>query len=146
MEKYDSQLAQRVWNRVLAEPETPRKEPGHLYMQEARILADYTKLLPRFPAMKPLLADTRRHMNCLRGIRYLKDGARPDPISIKPREETDDITLRRCYGQCVKAAAACRALADDPEYGICFASMAEDHCRHCRSLLELIGNSGIKHK
>ena len=140
MEQYDSHMAQRVWNRVWSENTPAREELGHLWMCEAQLFADYTKLLRRFPEIKPLLRDTRRHMACLRGIRYMTGGSVPAPIPAKPRTEKDEITLQRCCAQCLKTGAAYDAQSGDPEYGFCFARMAEETRQHCRILLEHIGN------
>ena len=139
MEKYDSRMAQRVWNRVWAEPEQPRQGPGALLLLEAQALADYTKLQKHFPEMKTLSEDMRQHIACLRGIRFLKDGHRPEPITIKPREETAETTLRRCYVQSLKAASEYGAQAEDPEYGCIYSQLADTKRRHCRTLLELLG-------
>ena len=141
MEKYDSRMAHRVWSRVWAEPEQPLQGPGHLMLCEAQAFADYTKLQKQFPEMKALSADIRHHIACLRGIRYLKDGQRPEPIAVKPREEAVDTTLRRCYAQSLKAAADYTSQAEDEEYGCIFAQLADAKRRHCRILLEILGRT-----
>lgn len=139
MEKYDSRMAHRVWNRVWAEPET--ESCGHMMMGEAQALADYTKLQRQFPELKPLAEDIRHHIGCLRGIRFLKDGVRPAPIAAKAREEPADTALRRCYAQSLKAAGEYAALAEDPEYGCIYAQLADTKRLHCRILLEIIGRT-----
>ena len=141
MEKYDPQMAQRVWNRVWTEPEPAAEADGHFMMAEVQALADYTSLLRRFPEIKPLAEDIRHHIACLRGIRFLKDGSRPKPVSGKPRQETEETTLRRCYAQSLKTAAEYAARSEDPEYGCVYAQLAESKRRHCRILLQVIGNA-----
>lgn len=137
MEKYDSRMARRVWERVWAEPEG--EISGHLMMGEAQTLADYTKLQRRFPEMKPLAEDIRRHIACLRGIRFLKEGSRPDLVSAKAKEEPADTALRRCYAHSLKIAGEYAALAEDPEFGCIYSQLTATKRRHCRILLELLG-------
>lgn len=139
MEKYDPRMAQRVWNRVWAEPEQQRQESGGFLLMEAQALADYTKQQRQFPEMKELAEDIRRHIACLRGIRYLKEGRRPEPIAVKARDELADTALRRCYVQSLKGAAVYAAQAEDPEYGCIYAQLADTKHRHCRILLEILG-------
>ena len=143
MEKYDSRMAHRVWDRVWAEPET--ESCGHLMMGEAQALADYTKLQRHFPELKPLAEDIRQHMACLRGIRFLKDGLRPAPVTAKAKEEPLAATLRRCYALSIKAAGEYTALAEDPEYGCVYSQLADAKHRHCRILLELLGRTEKPH-
>jgi len=143
MEKYDSRMAHRVWDRVWAEPET--EHCGHLMMCEAQALADYTKLQRLFPEMKPLAQDIGQHIACLRGIKFLKDGLRPAPVSAKAREEPLDTTLRRCYAGSLKAAGEYAALSEDPEYGCVYSQLADAKHRHCRILLELLGRTEKPH-
>ena len=139
MEKYDSQMAKRVWDRVYKEPEQPREAPGHLMMCEAQILADYTRLQRRFPEMKTLAEDTRKSIACLRGIRYLQEGRLPETLPLKQKEDPADIVLRRCYMLSAKTAAELSSRAEDPEYGCIYTQMADIKRRHCRILLELLG-------
>lgn len=145
MEKYDPRMAQRVWNRVWAETEPPKGEPGHLMMCEAQALADYTKLQRHFPGLKALAEDIGHHIACLRGMRYLKEGRRPDPIFAKPREELADTALRRCYVQSLKTAGEYASLSGDPEFGCIYAQLADAKRRHCRVLLEVLGRTEKPH-
>ena len=139
MEKYDSRMAHRVWSRVWAEPEP--ENCGHLMMGEAQAFADYTKLQRHFPEMKALAEDIGHHIACLRGIKFLKDGFRPGPVTAKAKEEPLDTALRRCYAGSLKAAGEYTALAEDPEYGCIYAQLADAKRRHCRILLELLGRA-----
>ena len=110
-------------------------------MCEAQALADYTKLQRQFPEMKLLAQDIRQHLACLRGIKFLKDGQRPAPVTAKTREEPLDTTLRRCYAGSLKAAGEYAALSEDPEYGCVYTQLADAKRRHCRFLLELLGKA-----
>ena len=139
MEKYDSRMAHRVWNRVWAEPDT--ESCGHLLMCEAQALADYTKLQRQFPELKQPAEDIAHHIACLRGIKFLKEGLRPAPVTTKPREEPLDTALRRCYAGSLKAAGEYTALSEDPEYGCVYVQLAAAKRRHCRILLEIIGRT-----
>ena len=137
MEKYDSGMARRVWDRVWAEPEAGDR--GHMMMREAQALADYTKLQRQIPELKLLTRDTRRHLACLRGIKLLKDGHFPAPVAMKAKEEPLETALRRCYALSLKAAGEYETLSEDPEYGCVYAQLADTKRRHCRLLLELFG-------
>ena len=114
MEKYDSRMAHRVWERVWAEPET--ENCGHLMMREAQALADYTKLQRQFPELKQPAQEIRQHIACLRGIKFLKDGQHPAPVSAKGREEPLDTALRRCYALSLKTAGEYDALVQEDTY------------------------------
>ena len=140
MEKYDSRMAQRVWERVRSEPET-EKSWGHLMMAEAQALGNYTVLQGHFPEMKPLTRDIRQHIACLRGIRFLKEGQRCDPVTVKATDEPQETMLRRCYGLSLRLAGEYDALAADPEFGCVCAQLAETKRRHCKALLSILGNA-----
>ena len=140
MEKYSSQMAQRVWNRVWSETEPPKGEPGHLMMREAQALADYTKLQKTYPEIKALAEDIRQHIACLRGIRYWKEGHRPAPLAMKPHGDPAEAALRRCYVQSLKTAGEYADLSEDPEFGCIYSQLADTKRRHCRILLARIGN------
>ena len=138
MENYDSRMAQRVWERVRSEPER-ENTCGHMMMAEVRALADYTRLQRLFPEMKALTQDVRQHIACLRGIRFLKEGQRCDPVTVKAADEAPDIALRRCYGLSLRLAGEYSALAEDPEFGCVYAQLSETKRRHCKALLSILG-------
>ncbi len=139
MEHYDSQKARQVWQRVWGEQQEVARPLQQLLLAEMQTASDFGRLQRRFPEMKPLLAQSRKSIDCLRGILLLTAGTRPAPSALKAKEEPVDILLRRCIGQCLKAAADYAAHANDPEYGCIFAQLAEQKRQHCRRLLELIG-------
>lgn len=146
MEHYDAQMAQRVWQRVRGEAEAPKGNVPRFLLQEAEAAGAYSslsrQLTERSGSLKQLLSDVRRHMACLRGIRYLTTGDRPAEQPLKPRQEAVDTVLRRCYFQNLKLAADYRSCGDDPEYGYVFSSMADTKKAHCAVLLEIIGSMG----
>ena len=146
MEQYDSQLAQRVWQRVRGETAGSQGSAKAFLLAEAEAGAGYRQLSRLMPEKKQLwrqlLGDTQRHMAYLRGMLYLTEGHRGTDIPIKPRQEQPDALLRLCCTQCLKLAEQYRAFADDPEYGWVYAAMADTKQAHFATILEVIGNMG----
>lgn len=141
MEHYDSQLAQRVWDRVRQEPEDGTQGLGAILLREVQAAGILRSLQHRHPQLRPVLEQTRRRILCLRGIRYLAEGSRGAPVSVKPETENAGASLRRCFSQMLRSAAGYQSRSGDPEYGFCYAEMAKEAYRGCRQLLELLGSA-----
>ncbi len=139
MENYDSRMAQRVWNRVWEQPQASGEGLGSLLLEESQALADYTRLSGKYPELKPLAAECRRSIACLRGLITLTQGRPPAPMPVKPGQEALPALLRRCCHQSLKAVKICEGRASDPEFGCIFTQLAEIRRRHSRVLLELMG-------
>ena len=146
MEKYDPQAVARVWRRVRGEQEQqtiPGLQTLVAWEKEAEaMLLWLSRRLPEkgYPVQQ-MIADTRRHIACLQGIRHLsgeKPGAYPRE---KPFTGEPGTVLRKCYGHCLKVGAQYAARSEDESYGCVFGDMARTKRRHCAMLLEILGGS-----
>ena len=144
MEQYDTQLAQRVWQRVRGEAAGAQGNVKGFLLAEAEAMAVYRLLSRLFPEQKrlwqQLAGDVRRHMAYLRGILYLSEGHRGEEITMKPRQEQPEALLRLCCAQCIKLEEQYRSFADDPEYGCIYGALADAKRVHLAAVLEIIGN------
>lgn len=146
MEAYNSQMAQRVWQRVRGAEEPILS----LLTMEAQTAAAYQQLTRRLPKhrrlFEKLLQQTQHHMRCLRGIGYLTSGVRPAQLPLKPRQETAAGLMRSCYLQSLKTADAYTQQQENPEYGAVFAQLAQEKRQHCLLLLALLGGDSPETK
>ncbi len=145
MEHYDSQMAQRVWDRVRQEPGEAKPGIGSMLMGEAQIAGTLGLLQHRYPQLRPVLDQTRRRIQCLQGIRFLAEGSSPAPAALKHSGEAAGSALRRCLSQMLKSALGYQSRSGDPEYGFCYADMAQEVYRGCRVILELLGGAAQQH-
>ncbi|MBE6959343.1 MAG: hypothetical protein E7448_01275 [Ruminococcaceae bacterium] len=148
MEKIDPQVAAKVWQRVRGN-EKPAEQIGIQTMVawEKETEAILQWLLRRLPdksyALQQLIADTRRHIACLQGIRQL-NGEKIGAYSAGKSLSGEPVTLlRRCYSLCLQVGARYAARAEDEQYGGVFGDMARTKRRHCAMLLEILGG-GVK--
>ena len=146
MEKIDPQVASRVWQRVRGDGK-PEENVGIQTMvawekETEAILLWLSKRLPeKGYALQQMIADTRRHIACLQGIRQLS-GEKPGVYTTGKLPSTDpSALLRRCYGQCLRVGAKYAQRAEDDQYGCVFSDMARTKRRHCALILEILGGS-----
>lgn len=144
MEKIDPQVAAKVWQRVRGN-EKPAEPVGiqALVAREKETEAILQWLLRRLPeksyALQQLIADTRRHIACLQGIRQL-NGEKIGAYSAgKPLSGEPVPLLRKCYSLCLQVGARYAARVEDEQYGGVFGDMARTKRRHCAMLLEILG-------
>ncbi len=150
MEKYDAEMAKRVWQRVQgeAEPASPlpptaqalaaaEMEQAMAFLQLSRQLQGREKALVR-----RLYEEEKAHADTLRGIHFLMTGKRPVLRTAPAEQHTPEIALRKCCGASLRAMKAYEGRSADPEYGPVFASLARQEKDHCALLLELLG--GLK--
>ena len=146
MEKYDNQLAQRVWQRVRGEVTGAQGSVKGFLLAEAETLAVCRQLSRLYPAQKrlwqQLAGDVRRNMAILRGVLYLTEGHRGEEILLNPRQEQPEALLRLSCAQCMKLEGQYRSCADDPEYGCIYERLADAKGAQLATVLEIIGNMG----
>lgn len=147
MERYDTEKAARVWQRVRGSGET---QPAGMSGLQALIAASatqtayYQQLQRRFSGsshalLQKLTNQERSITACLRGICTLVRGAPPATAPGKPTAETTEAALRKCYRLALQAANEYGSRCDDAEYGQVFARLAARKYDHCAALLELLG-------
>ena len=148
MEKYDPEMAKRVWQRVRGEAgQTPPQYPsvralllaeleqGALLLQLSRQLQGGGKEIAR-----RIYKENQTQGNILRGICFCMTGKRPllkvAPASLLNPENA----LRKCYTFSLRAVREYENRTADPEYGATFAALAKEERAHCALLLELLGS------
>lgn len=148
MEKYDPEMAARVWQRVRGEAEPT---PGHHASVRALLLAELEQgaLLLQLSRQlqgggkdiaRRIYEENQTQGNVLRGICFCMTGQRPllktAPISSLNPENA----LRKCYAFSLRAVREYENRTADPEYGAAFAALAKVERAHCALLLELLGS------
>ena len=141
MDTINQQMAQRVWQRVRGESE--KADLSGLLFSEYQAAADYQHLQSRLPGkaavFRQLSEESRRHCACLSGIRFLQGTGVKKPTLPKAKQEQSGPILRRCCGQCMRAAQGYQTYTNDPEYGSVFAALAQEKQHQLRLLLEILG-------
>lgn len=144
MEKIDPQVAAKVWQRVRGNEkavETVSIQTMVAWEKETEaILLWLSRRLPeKGYAWQQMIADTRRHIACLQGIRQL-NGEKPGAYAAgKPMSGEPGPWLRRCYGQCLRVGGQYASRAEDAQYGCVYGDMARTKKRHCALILEVLG-------
>ncbi len=144
MEHYDQEKAARVWQRVQGQA---RQEPDPSALRQllaaeneaAALFMSLARQTEKGPLFRRLAAQCRRHMAWLQGICRLTDCSIPLASPLPESREPVAVLLRKCYGSCLRTAAACQHRQEDPEYGHTYAAIARNKQEHCRILLALLG-------
>ena len=146
METIDPAKAEKVWQRVRQQGETPREQglPA-LIAQEWTDAATYLQLSRRFQGkesalLRQMYEQEQAHTACLKGIYTLLTGTHPTVRAVPLPHEDTEALLRRCYGREMQCLAQYEKRAGDPEFGQVFTRLAEQEREHCRLLLELLGS------
>ncbi len=142
MEKYDPQVAARVWQRVRPEqPEGPQYLLALIAAEQANAGA-YLLLSRRLSeknACRDLSVQARSHADSLRGIYALMTGEKAAVQVPNTPAEPAGVVLRRCYGSALRCLTAYDQHSGDPEYGPVFSRLAVQQREHCRRVAELLG-------
>ena len=85
-----------------------------------------------------LQEDERHCARCLKGVHRLATGTIMSTSPVPPASEKAETALRKCYGQTLKALAACDTRAYDAEYGPVFGMLASKMRTNCCKLAELL--------
>ena len=138
MQKFDSEKAARVWQRVQSESPEPRELSGlPLLAAEERILASWLRQLgKRQPGAEAMARECVRHEAILRGICAMTEQPKMTggAVPALPRDP-----LRSCYAKTMQTAVEYDKLMAHPEYGCAFRMMAEKKREHACRLLEMAG-------
>lgn len=148
MEKYDRELASRVWQRVY--PQNPPQEPDdHALLrrflteeaQAAQCYASLAKTLTGSARTLGTLAEaSRRNVLHLKGLCFLLTGSRPAAPKLPVREENPEAALRRCCGECIRWAKACQEHSGDGEYGCIWEELAKKKREQSFQILQILGS------
>lgn len=140
MQKYDSQMAARVWQRVQSGGTQDDLEAlirrvqmdGAVYAQLARQLGGRLKMLSEAKTAQAA---------CLKGIHVMATGRKPEIAPAVPPKVSPQIGLRRCLAGELYTLEQYERLASDGCFSPIFAQLAQEQKKHCKIVAELIGKS-----
>lgn len=166
MDPFNKEQTEKVWRRVLGnggaqypiyrggeqsapEPAVPplSEELVAMLRQARSAAACYLTLSRRTGGrtagiLRRMYEEKQNHVDCLLGLYDLLCGKRPSlPPGKPPAQEPLETSLRRCYGEAMRALVQLEAGRDQPECGRIFARLAQQEQEHCRLLLELLGRN-----
>ena len=151
MENYDPAMARRVWQRVRGEEPPSAGGPSlQTLMEEAWEDAQRYRQFSRRHRGKvaalyaQLHRQTMEHLRLLKGVCALSDQCNPVLTSIPPRQEPENIVLRRCYGRALQRLHWYTAKENDPRYGHILLPLIRQTQQHTRLLLQLMTRPGVK--
>ncbi len=147
MEKYDPEMAARVWKRVHGEAEqaaapapsaqalaAAELEQAGIFLQLSRQAQGRENAL-----LRRLYEEEKAHGAMLRGIGVLTTGKCPSMRIAPARQTAPEVALRKCYGATLRAMKEYENRMADPEYGPAFAELAGQERAHCGLILEVLG-------
>ena len=145
MDYYDSEKAQRVWQRVSGEELAPSESIQSLAVAELNEAAIHWMLSQQLQGkeralLRKIFEEDQAHTACLKGIYYFVED---QPLSVRPilpAPESAVIALRKSYGRKLKALREYTARENDPEYGHIFRKLAQEEAEHCKSILQIVGH------
>lgn len=150
MEKIDTALAQRVWQRVQDPKAATGPDPGVLtaIIGEALADADACQRLARSIGGKggrllELSREDRAQAGCLRGICVLMLGKNPEVHIPAPEPAPAAAMLRQCYAHHLHRVREFDRNSSDPDFGPAFQKLAAEERAHCKTLLELMGSISL---
>lgn len=147
MDGYDSQLAQRVWQRAQGGKEAENPQPPLMSLLYATLtdaalclyLADRHQG-SQAALLRQIAHEKHSHASCLKGILRMT-GENPTittPASTEKR--TPRAVLRQCLGSTLRCAAEYRQWANQPEYGAVLSAMAQQETSLAQKLLQFWGS------
>lgn len=149
MEQFDTDLEQRVWQRVRGSGgEQPERMDLRALMLAAMENAAAFRQLTGMLAGKPrerakrLHEGEQRNIACLKGIHLLSTGAPMKPKAMQIPGEPAGKLLEKCYHRTKRAMTEYTARTVDGEFGAVFQTMADRQREHCAMIAELLGELG----
>ncbi len=151
-ERINKEMAKRVWDRVQA---TPKEQPvlpmQHTDTLQSLIVEEWQqaqcydglsrKLAGRHKTvMQELYREKKAQIACLKGICTMCSGTAANIRAVQPVMGETSKMLRQCYSRQLRCLARYEAAANDGEYGPVYKGMADQNRRHCRILLEILGD------
>lgn len=147
MERYDSEKAARVWQRVRGEGEMPLSGLPGMAAAEQTMAESLRQLQRQNPQMaaEDLVRESIANAAVLRGMAKLLGQTAEVTASVPQPKEMPENCLRRCYAAALQMLNAYERYADHPEYGPVFRELARRKRQHCFRIPELLGRqSGQK--
>ena len=150
MERYDPQLADRVWQRVQSRTTEPVTPDTLSFLQEEYVdLSRYQQLQILYPVshkspIQQLIQKTRHCIAILRGILYLQSDTLPEHVAYPLPKELPSASLRRLYGDTLRRSSRYAQWRSDNAYSIAFTQLETESQERCVLLLLLLGNNSDK--
>ena len=134
----------KIWQRVKGEsPPLMDGLPGLVAgaLARAALYGTLSRQMqgPGRSILQQLQEEEQNCARCLKGIYRFVNDAPMNVGTVPLSSDKFEVALRKCYGQTLKAMAACNARAYDPEYGAVFSMLAAKMQQHCCKLAELMG-------
>ena len=146
MEKYDPQMAGRVWQRVQQRPpEQPDTAPLLALINQVWENAAACMTLAKVSqgreaaVFRKIFEQEQATARTLRGIYILQTGTVPAQPAVKNANEITAARLRRCCTHAMTTAQALEQRCADPEYGPVYQMLAQRQLENWLLLLEIIG-------
>ena len=145
MDNVDTELEQRVWQRVRGEAEpmglqalaAAEQNAAAVYLMLSRMLQG-----PEKSMLRQMFERERNHSRCLNGISLLSDDRALSVRTAPPSNDRPEVALRKCYTHTLRAISAYATRQEDPEYGHIFRHLRRQEEEHCRMIAEILG--GLK--
>ena len=138
MERFDSEKAARVWQRVRSDggDESALGGIAGLCATEAELASLFQRVAKQHSAADALARDCHSNEAILRGICGFAGLPRPQPrfSGNMPKH-----VLQVCYSRTLQAAGEYEKRISHPEYGCAFRAMAEKKREHACRILEMAG-------
>lgn len=145
MESYDTDRAQRVWQRVQSERPVPEADFSPMMLRARQTAGAYLALARRISrdtaTLKALANAKQAQAACLTGMQLLSGLPVPDVILESGRGD-----LGWCYAQELQALGDYELWSSHRRFGPAFRDLAAEQLRHCRQVLELAGRIGKMQK
>ena len=143
MERFDSEKAARVWQRVRSEGGDDSALGGiaGLSAAEAELAVLFKRIGKQYSAAEALARDCLSNEAILRGICGLAGLPRPQP---KFSGNVPKNVLQVCYSRTLQAAGEYEKRSSHPEYGCAFRAMAEKKREHACRILEMAGSMQVR--
>ena len=145
MDYYDSEKAQRVWQRVSGKDAPSLQSIQALASAELNEAAVHWMLSQQLQGkeralLRRIFEEDQAHTACLKGIHFFMED---QPLSVRPvlpSPEAPLIALRKSYGRKLRALREYESRASDPEYGHIFRKLAQEESEHCKNILQIVGH------
>ena len=146
MDKYDTSVEARVWQRVRGTEESPPKQSlqtlaaaelseAAVHLMLSRQLQGKEKAL-----LRKIFEEDQSHASCLKGMHFFQTDSAISVRPVSPAPESPVAALRKSYARKLKIAKEYENRISDPEYGGVYKALAHQEQEHCRLILELVGN------
>ena len=142
VEKIDSDLEQRVWQRVRGD-ERPMSLTA-LAGEELGGAAAFGRMLRWAHGrdqelLQQMIREDRAHAAGLKGIHKTVTGDGMNLWTLPPAVDPPQIALRKLYGIKRKLWAEYEGRSEDPEFGRVYARLARQEAEHLGMIMEILG-------